>query len=263
MRAASNRAAQTTATRMDAEPAGRTPRERRGVGLALALAALGAFSPGAALAQTLAVPLPGPAAEALTLADARTIPPELLGAAVVPPDWSINEAAQRVYGHVDGQVLARLAQANHVRLDPGRPHPSRALVFPALACSQTPPTGARLVRVARAPDLNAALAAVRDGDQDGLSLRLCLHFHPAYGLACDVVVDETYADAVAAHAALAALPPWAVQSAVLLEGFLPGTIFYSMLPPPRTCPAPPCPEGAASIARNAEQGLRNVSYCLP
>lgn len=261
MRAASSRAAQTSATRTDAERAGRAARERRGVGLALALAALGAFPPGAVLARTLAVPLPGPAAETLTLADARTIPPESLGAAVVPPDWSISEAAQRVYGHVDGQVLARVAQANQAQADPGRAHASRALVFPALACEQTPPAGARLVRVARAPDLNAALAAVRDGD--GLPLRLCLHFHPAYGLACDVVVDETYADAVAAHAALGALPSWAVQSAVLLEGFLPGTIFYSMLPPSRTCPAPPCPEGAAILARNAEQGLRNVSYCLP
>ena len=263
MRAASSRAAQTKPAHPDAQPAGQTARERCGLGLALALATLGAFSPVAATAQNVGLPLAGPAAEALTLADARTVPPELLGRAAVPPDWSIAEAARRIYGHVDGQVLSRVVLANPGQPDPRRVRPVEPLTFPALATEQTPLPGSRLVRVAREPDLNTALAAVRDGDDDGLSLRLCLHYHPAYGLACDVVVDETYADAATAHAALAALPPRAFQSAVLLDGFLPGTIFYSTLPLPRLCPAPVCPAGSTILARNAEGGPRDANACLP
>lgn len=263
MGAASSMAARAATALKAAGQAGRTVRERRGVGLALVVAAWGAFSPVAAQARKAAVPLSGPLAEASTLADTRTVPPESLGTATVPPDWSITEAVRRIYGRVDGQVLARVVLANPGQPDPRRVRPRRPLAFPALAADQDLPAGSRLVRLARAPDLEAALAAVRDGEDDGLSLRLCLHYHPAYGLACDVVVDETYADAAAAHAALAALPPRAVQAAVLLDGFLPGAIFYSSLPSPRTCPVPACPAGATIIAHNAAQGISDAAYCLP
>lgn len=251
---------------------GRTILPRGGVGLALAMAAWGTLAPLAVLstqARAASWALSGPSdkkspqAQTQVQAQVQLAAPVLLGLAAVPPDWSVAEAARRIYGHVDGQVLARVALANPGQPDPRRVHPERQLIFPALAACALPPSGSRLVRVARTADLAAGLALVHQIQDEGLSLRLCLHFHPAYGLACDVIVDETYAEPAAAHAALAGLPSALAQNAVLLEGFLPGTILYSSLPQPRSCPAPAIPVGAATLAQSAAQGLRDVQYCLP
>ncbi|KHK00611.1 hypothetical protein [Desulfovibrio sp. TomC] len=254
----------------------RTVRQRGGVGLALALAAWGSLAPLAVFptqARAAASAVSGPSDKTSPQAQAQSQPqvqeqpqaaaPVFLGMAAVPPDWSVAEAARRIYGYVDGQVLARVALANPGPADPRRVRPQRQLLFPALAACPLPPVGSRLVRVARKADLAAGLALVRQTQDEGVRLRLCLHFHPTYGLACDVIVDETYADPAAAHAALAGLPPGLAQNAVLLDGFLPGTMLYSSLPQPRSCPAPAIPAGPAVFAQTAAQGLRDVPYCLP
>lgn len=155
-------------------------------------------------------------------------PPERLGEVALPTGWSLTKLAYRVYGSDDGRILARVAAANPKLTDLSKVEAGRRLVLPALPAPD--PSGSiRVLRVAEADDLDAAVHFLRTAPEGWPRLRLCLSFHPETGLSREVIVDAVYTDAGAAHRAGAALPADLASRVVILENFPPGTMLYSRL----------------------------------
>jgi len=154
--------------------------------------------------------------------------PEILGQVKIRLGWAVSKRSAKIYGSGGKTIMSRVAAVNAGLGDLDKVRPGQVVAFPALRTA-APPLGARLVRVGKAETLEQGLIYLEGMPKSWPELRLFATYHPDEGMSFEIVLDHIYMDAIEVRHAVVSLPPELASKSVILEDFLPRTVFFSKM----------------------------------
>lgn len=185
-----------------------------------------ASEPIPAIPATLAANTATQASVEPAVADADA--PAWLGESVTRPGWTVSRQALWVYGNSARSILVKMAKANP-GLDFDRIRAGESLAFPAIE-TLPPPEGTWMLSLGPVESLDKGLAKLA-GMDSSVPMVLFVTHQPGKGLCIEMVAYALYADAEAAKAALASLPPSLAAKARIVDRYPEGTVFFTDLTP--------------------------------